>query len=255
MTTIFLDTSIQTKRALSDVHEFTQIEQIIRSPENRIVTSNYVWMEYQRTIVADYAHIYDVMGQYSDWGQLITHVLDGARAFRPRSAVRCNKIIGKLYAESRQNYEFAYDLIELQIAHKLRQEFWTHVTLVPDTVVCDLVVDGITRRTDDHFSVASSCRKEAATCLLPTFLHENQTKLQKIASYLATHPRAIKDQPRVEKLLQAVIDKPQNVLGQSACWPLGDIIIALHVPDNAYLWTLDADFELCARVLGLKLYR
>ncbi|MEM7532510.1 MAG: hypothetical protein AAF639_10055 [Chloroflexota bacterium] len=43
-------------------------------------------------------------------------------------------------------------------------------------------------------------------------------------------------------------------MGQNSCWPLGDIIIALHVPDDAAVWTRDADFEPIAQALGLGLY-
>ena len=35
---------------------------------------------------------------------------------------------------------------------------------------------------------------------------------------------------------------------------LGDIIIALQVPDGATVWTLDADFEPIVQSLGLTLY-
>jgi|GEM_PF-4380847 len=73
-------------------------------------------------------------------------------------------------------------------------------------------------------------------------------------SISSDHPKCIKQQSRVEQHLAKVLDEPQAVLGQSACWPLGDIIIALQVPEDAMLWTLDADFEALADALGLRLY-
>ena len=241
---------------LLDPQRTAALEQILASPEYQIVTSNYVWMEYQRTIVADYAHIHRVMmGQQSDWAGLFRHLLDGSRGFRPRSAVRCTKIIGNLYEESRQIYTFAYDIVSLQIRHGLRQKFWTHLSRLPDSIVCDLVETGIERQADGHFSVAQSCRKEMARCHLPRLFNENRSKLKLIVDYLATHPQVIKDQPRVERLLKAALEAPNSVLGQSSCWPLGDLIIALQVPEDAFLWTLDADFKLFATVLGLKLYQ
>jgi hypothetical protein len=55
-------------------------------------------------------------------------------------------------------------------------------------------------------------------------------------------------------LLAAVMTDPRAVLGQAACWPLGDIIIALQVPSGVALWTLDPDFEPLAAALGSSLY-
>jgi len=43
-------------------------------------------------------------------------------------------------------------------------------------------------------------------------------------------------------------------LGQSACWPLGDLFILLQVPPDAMVWSLDADFRVLADILALKQY-
>jgi len=59
---------------------------------------------------------------------------------------------------------------------------------------------------------------------------------------------------RIEQLLANVIEDSRSALGQSTCWPLGDIIIALQVPSGAMLWTLDKDFEPLATALGIQLY-
>jgi len=253
--TVFLDTSIQVRRILSEAQESAVLEAVLTSSECQAITSNYVWMEYQRTAVADYAHIYSVMRQYEDWGDLFSHALDGSRAFRPRSAVRCTKIIGNLYRESQQLYELAQNIIELRVESGLRREFWRNVSPVSDPITCDLVSIGVNYQFDGNFSVADSCRKDMASCHLPEFLDQNRAKLQSIVDYLATHKQAVKDQARVTKLLSAVIENPRNALGQAACWPLGDLIIALQVPEDAFLWTLDADFKLFATVLGLKIYQ
>ena len=93
-----------------------------------------------------------------------------------------------------------------------------------------------------------------AACHLPSFLAQNIDKLRTIHIYLNEHPNEIKDQARVQRLLPLVIENPYAVLGQNTCWPLGDIIIALQVPDGAAVWTLDADFKPIVQSLGLILY-
>lgn len=84
---------------------------------------------------------------------------------------------------------------------------------------------------------------------------EQREKLLAIAEYLTAHPKCIKQQDRVELYLAKVLADPQAVLGQSTCWPLGDIIIAIQVPDDAMVWTLDSDFAPLVSALGLQLYK
>lgn len=103
--------------------------------------------------------------------------------------------------------------------------------------------------------VAESCHKATAACHLPAFLAAHKPQLHTIIDYLTTHPTCIKDQGRVERLLKVVLKKPQEALGQSACWPLGDVIIALQIPAHVKLWTLDADLIALSRALNLALYQ
>jgi hypothetical protein len=252
---VFLDTSIQIARILPSPMPATTIEARLANPSIAPLTSAYIWMEYQRTVVADYAHVYNVMGRYTDWSDLFTHILDGSHGFRPRSAVRCVQIIGQIYSASQHDYEVARYQIGSQIAHGLRRRFWHHVTPVSDAIVCDLVTKGVVRQQDQNYAVAASCRKEHAACHLPAFLTYHQPRLQTLLDYLIAHPHNVKEQPRLERLLQAVIREPRLALGQASCWPLGDVIIALQVPAGAALWTLDKDFAPLAQALDIPLYQ
>ncbi len=252
--TVFIETSVQIQRLLAPPAQKAKLEKALTASAIMPVTSAYVWMEYQRTVIADYAHVHSVMGRYTGWGALFEHILDGERAFRPRSAARCTKIIGQLYGESQQNYEFARQQLCVQIVYALRQKFWDHVIPLHDPIVCDLVTTGSVHQPDGTYAVAASCRKEQAACYLPAFLAEHQSKLHAIADYLATHPHTIKDQPRIERLVTAILADPRAALGQASCWPLGDLIIALQVPTGAALWTLDADFSALATALDIPLY-
>ncbi|MEM7534247.1 MAG: hypothetical protein AAF639_18850 [Chloroflexota bacterium] len=255
MSTIFLETSMQIERTLTMGPESSKIESIIESSKHQFISSNYVWMEYQRSFVSDYAHIHRVMGQQKGWAEFFWHLLEGPRAFRPRSAVRCTKIIGDVYGECEGDYGLAYEIIGYHLEYRLPYLFWRNVSRQPDTIRCDLVTSGIALQPDNSFSVPDSCRKDTAACHLPEFLAQNQHRLQTLSGYLATHKQAIKDQARVQKVLSAVLENPRAALGQNACWPLGDIIIALQVPDDAQIWTLDADFEVLSTAMGLTVYQ
>lgn len=254
---VFLDTSIQIQRTLSDPARFNPIEAAISKSIPQAISSPYVWMEYQRTVVADFAYVHQLMLQYDDWGKLFRHILDGNRSFRPRSAVRCTQIIGDLYTSSGQSLETARRIIVDQIVYNynLQKRFWRNVTSIPEAIVCDLVTKGVVRQQDQNYAVAASCRKEHAACHLPAFLTYHQPRLQTLLDYLIAHPHSVKEQPRLERLLQAVIREPRLALGQASCWPLGDVIIALQVPAGAALWTLDKDFAPLAQALDIPLYQ
>lgn len=251
---VFLETSIQVQRAFATMEQRARLTDIFAAQSIQWISSTYVWMEYQRTVVADYAHVHRVMGQYSDWASLFEHLLDGSRAFRPRSAGRCTQIVAQAYRASDGVYAVGRELLRTQISRDLRKTFWTNVLPIQEKIVCDLVGIGVTRQSGENFTVADSCRKETATCHLPDFLAQHQPELCAIRDYLTAHPNAVKDQSRVERLLTTVIEEPRAALGQASCWPLGDVIIALQVPENAALWTLDSDFAPLLTAIGRRLY-
>jgi hypothetical protein len=251
---IFLETSVQIYRIVAERTAQEQIETQIRALAPNVYTSNYVWMEYQRTVVADYAHIHRLMITHRTWGKVIAQLLVGQRSFRPQAALRCSQILGLLHEESNGDWRFALRLIEQALRIQLRERFWMQVTPLSDPIGCDLVVLGSRRQTDNTFTVATTCRRESAGCHLPQFLTEQHAKLQTIADYLDAHPRVIKNQAKVERLLANVLHDPRTALGQSACWPLGDVLIALQVPPDTALWTRDPDFKSLATALNIPLY-
>lgn len=251
---IFVETSIQIQRILADISQQGLLQQRMQSLAPRLCTTNYVWMEFQRTVVADLAHIRQLMSVYQSWSRLIRHLLTGQRAFRSRSAVRCTQLVSNLYESSAGEWGYAFMLCDELLQEELEAQFWYNVNPLPDLISCDLVTQGIVRNPDDRYVVADSCNKETAACFLPNFLTKNIDKLRAIDAFLTERPSAMKDQARIQRLLSTIIENPRQALGQNSCWPLGDIIIALQVPDDAAVWTLDADFAPIVDALGLDLY-
>ncbi|MEZ4656956.1 MAG: hypothetical protein R2911_05240 [Caldilineaceae bacterium] len=60
---IFLDTSIQVERLIGQV----AIERQLTLPNFGAVTSHYVLMEFQRSVVADYAQVYNQILHSQSW--------------------------------------------------------------------------------------------------------------------------------------------------------------------------------------------
>lgn len=87
MSKTFVETSIHIQRFLADGEEQERYETLFAKLAPNLYTSSYVWMEFQRTVVNDFAHIQRLMVTYDRWDQLISHLLDGQRAFRPRCVI------------------------------------------------------------------------------------------------------------------------------------------------------------------------
>lgn len=252
--TVFLDTSIQIERILGAKQQQREIEHQLTRANCQFVSSHYVFMEFQRSIIADHVHVHNQVFQHDDWEETVVRLRSGVRTYRPRALARMMQIFTRTMVASQMQREIALNLLKVQIERELTKRFWRSVKPLHDPITCDLVQKGSTRHHDGSFTVADSCRKATAACHLPHFLAQRQTQLIIIADYLAAHPHCIKDQERAERILRSTIENSQEALGQSACWPLGDIIIALQVPPDAKLWTLDADMAPLTNALGLALY-
>lgn len=251
---IFLDTSVQIERLLGSLSQRQAIEQHLAIADCTFVTSTYVFMEFQRAVLADYANVYNTLYAHPVWEETAQVLRSGKMAYRPRALGRCMQILTQAMTLSKMDCEVALSLLKATIRYDLPGRFWQHVTRLPDPITCDLVVKGVKFQGDNQCIVGESCRKEDAACHLPDFLSQHQAVLQNIIAYLKTQPHAIKQQERVARLLQNVIADPHAALGQSACWPLGDIIIALQALPHASIWTSDSDFQPIAQAIGLPLY-
>jgi len=251
---LFLDTSLQIERLIGPNPRQVTIEHQLAASDLQAMTSRYVLMEFQRSVWSDYVRVYNHVLQHDHWEAAVQALRSGILAYRPRSLGRCMQILTQTMIVSRLERDHGLDLLETQIARDLPTRFWRHVTSLSDPIDCDLVTAGVRRRPDGSYTIADTCRKETAACRLPDFLAGHQAKLRALADDLAAHSNVIKDQPRVERLLVTVLANPHAALGQSACWPLGDVILTLQAPPEAALWTLDPDFDPLAAALGRRLY-
>src|SRR6478672_5641655 len=96
---VLVETSVQIARVLGEKHQVAQIEQTLRRPDLTFVSSHYVYMEYQRSLVADFAYVHQAFRRAHSLGEAMRLVFSGPRTFRPRSLTRCGQIAGLIYGE------------------------------------------------------------------------------------------------------------------------------------------------------------
>jgi len=252
--TIFLDTSIQIERYMGPHQERVAIERTLADSETQFVTSNYVLMEFQRSILSNYIYVYNQILANDDWETTAYAIRSGRKGYRPRAMGQCFQILTAVIDKCERNQRHALEFLKIHITQDLSKRFWRNVTKLPDPIVCDLIQSGVTRQTNGNYSVADSCRKATAACHLLDFFAQNKAKLHMVSDYLSKNSNAIKGQGKIQQLVAKVIEELRAVLGQSICWPLGDLIIALQVPAHVSLWSIDADFKSLADALGFSLY-
>ncbi len=215
---VFVETSVQIAKLLGTKEERTFIDQVLQQPEIDFITSHYVYMEYQRAIISDFAHVHRSFRQAKTMGEAMQLIFSGSRSYRPRSLARCGQIAGLVYGEQEVvSLRDTTILLELYLHRLLSRIFWRHIHPIEDAIDCDLIRNGTQRLRDRTFDVADRCRKETARCTLPGFLHENRSRLEQLDNYLIANPNVIKDQLRIERVLAAVQHDPINVLGQATC--------------------------------------
>jgi hypothetical protein len=251
---VLLDTSIQIERMMGALAQQEMLESHLALKAHRFVSTHYVFMEFQRAVLSDYVRVYHALLQHRNWEDAAYALRSGPLAYRARALGRCLHILTQIMSASSLRPAHALETLQLHIQFELPARFWRQVEPLPNAIGCDLVTAGVKRHAQ-RFIIADSCRKEEATCHLPDFLADHRVELQSIAAYLVAHPQVVKEQTRLERLVRTVIDDPRTALGQSSCWPLGDIIIALQALPDAQVWTIDADFQPIAQALGLSLYR
>ncbi len=248
---VFLDNTIQVARVLGDPAKRQHLNQILTN-QIEAVTSAYVFMEFQRSVIDDFAHVHARLAQTRDWGETVATISTGRRSFRPRAVQRANRILGETLTRSRLDIDKGILLLATYLDYRLERDFWHNVHPLENVIRCDLVHKGIALDPKrNQYQVANSCRKDLASCHLPTSLAENRSKIQQIQHYLSQHPNCIKQQARVERLLALIVADPRAALGQASCWSLGDIIIVLQVPKDTMLWSLDSDFDALTAALDI----
>lgn len=252
---VFLDTSVQVERLIGPPAHKAAIERQLMMPDFGAVTSHYVLMEFQRSVMADYVQVYNQILYRQTWELVAQSLRSSGTAQRPRALGRCLQILTEVMVQSQLDRVDALNLLQVTIRYGLRRRFWQYVAPIDDAIRCDLVAAGPKMGHDGSYAVPASCRKQTAACLLPAFLAAHTRKLHTLLDYLTAHSQCIKDQPRVEQSLRKVLLDPQAALGQRTCWPLGDIIIALQIPPNTALWTRDPDFVPVAAALEIPLYQ
>jgi len=68
---IFVETSLQIARVLAEPRQRDLIEGHLQRADHQFITSRYVFMEYQRSLIADFAYVHRAFQQAKTMGEAI----------------------------------------------------------------------------------------------------------------------------------------------------------------------------------------
>ena len=91
--TILLETSIQLERMIGMIAEQRAIEGHLATAECHFISSAYVFMEFQRAVLADYVRVYHAIQRYKNWNDIAHALRSGVLSYRPRTLGRCLHIL------------------------------------------------------------------------------------------------------------------------------------------------------------------
>jgi len=141
---LFVETSVQIKKAFSTCEKMAQIRE--RLKDASVLTSRYVWYEFQRTIVADCVWLHQMIAKQQT---LVGAVRQIGEEARNRRAQRAWQIIGNLLSGLREDIEFTdrslreqlLTILEDYIEDGLHKIFMLYIDgFVPDEIGCAIPV-------------------------------------------------------------------------------------------------------------------
>ena len=249
-------------------------------------TSMYVFMEFRRGILQIYSYVKSLLSilartgrseiNLSDFIILLSEARGISRS--PRAIQRTMLVLADMvnqFDTRVASIPSLLDYLTLQprlLERKFFQDFDTQATQSKDidevinVTDCDLVKP--TASLGDFLSSMTcffarqysrknikrlSCNAATAQCKLVTFLSSKREELQQIRNSME-RLRPTERDTKVYNALARVQPDLTLALGERTCWALGDVIIALSVPDGALVYTVDEHFRMLCVAIGKRIF-
>ncbi len=248
---LFLETTIQILRQFGS--RARQLELKRELAAYRLITSNYVYGEYLRTIVNDATALHRLALTEDHFDDLITAI---GQHINKRQASRMNLILANVIRQytytSQSTTEQLSENLGFMLDSMFTNRFWLDIDEVINTTQCGLALEHPIL-VDDHYNLRVQCIRKVRECNLAEQMAAWQPQLRVLAEGL----RGEKDQSlrRMGELAAQIIDDPILARGRNCTWYLGDMVIALTLPEDVPLYTTNRrHFEPLLALLGKQLH-
>jgi hypothetical protein len=228
---LFLETTIQIERIFGRKSE--DIFEFLRDKE--ALTSNYVLMEFKRTILKDCIVLYSFLKEEKGLEDTFKRISE-LRDYEHRTASRINLILSKLSENNTLEYEKVLNKLEDLVESELLEYFFYRVGVIDETK-CGLANEGVHK--NEIYSLNLRCRRDEKKCEIEEFVARNKDKFKKLLNDLQTH----KEFESPCEVIKEILKDYEKARGRKICWKLGDCIISIEAPKNYKIFTTDRHYE------------
>jgi len=249
---LFVETSIQIQKVFSTQQRRMKIRSRLKRA-SQTVTSKFVRYEFDRTVLADCILLHQTIHRESTLADAFMRLGESSRSRRAQRQwlIYANLLSGMeeiedLYSQNARNRL----LIQLEdyIEETLSEIFLLYIdATIPDLVGCAFPAPRKTSEGTYEFQI--TCQRATAPCRLPAFLQTNEMLLRQMYSAIQAKG-AHSEWRQMKEALERILHNFQVAKGQKNCWPIGDCIITLEMPDDSKLLTLNLSHfrTLCAAI-------
>jgi len=272
METIFLETSILIHRLLYESWRQEQIEANL--DRKKVITSEYVLMEFRRNTLQAINYLCSRLRFLQQegisevrLGEFLVTLSQAFAIFHSTRALQSVILALSLVAEGFESHPYPIVKLIGELEWH-RASLWANARRLASEIInktyCDLVKEEV--EIGDFIHSRLSCnanflvkkfdqKKHAKTakCQLVQFLSAHQEQLTTIQQAMETAPLEKVDR-RTLSALRRVNADVTKALGERTCWALGDVIIALEMPQDALFYTVDGHFEVICRAIGKRVF-
>lgn len=228
---LFLETTIQIERIFGRKKE--EIVKFLSDKE--ALSSNYVLMEFKRTMLKDCISLYSFLKEEKGLEGTLMR-LSELRVYEHRTAVRISKILSRLSDSNTLEYEKVLTKLEDLIESELLEEFFYRVNLIDETK-CGLANEEVHK--NETYSLNLSCKREEKKCEIEAFVLKNEESFRKLLNELQTN----EEFEGVCNVIKEILKDSKKVRGRKNCWKLGDCIISLEAPKDYKIFTTDHHYK------------
>jgi hypothetical protein len=252
---LFADTSIQISKVLGSEEQKTRIlERLERA--DRVVTSNYVLMEFNRRVLLDSIHLHDLMKNIKMLAELLYRIAqDGFGRQKHNMILIFSHLLegysdGTLVIDTPEFWRKLVKGLEHSIDWQLYRQFLMGIDLTFPSLInvteCSIAHQLPTKRQTKEgkaeYVYKYTCRRDEARCRLPQLLQEHADELLVLEQILEKH-EAKSELKKAFPALSLIREHKEGwnaAKGSRNCWRLGDVIITLEVPEGYTLLTTNA---------------
>ena len=247
---LFLETSVPRKRLFGHSLSKKQIDEFIGP--SKCWSSQYVRMEFKRSVVQNLIHVYNVAQEEDSPGDTLNVI---SETFSNRLPKLLLSALSSLASEpdiigNKQKF-----LFKLETLIKLAEQYLDDLVedYVNNETGCPLA-RASTKESYEKFLDEIDCKAE---CRVERLWRRSKDSLKRLTGVQSTQPPHSRNSGFTKPLplIKQAITDPSRPKSKQNCMEAGDFVIALEMPKQYLLLTFDRAFESICQIIGKEVYR